>query len=99
MPRRNGSNPIGSGQAAEEFRKRAAALKDGALDLGSAGRQLAGETIQRVKHSAQHYYRRGTGQARAFETKVEDYVRSRPIRSLLIAAATGFVLAKLLRRR
>jgi ElaB/YqjD/DUF883 family membrane-anchored ribosome-binding protein len=96
MPRRNGST---SGQAAEEFRRHATALKDSARDLSSAGRQLAGETIERVKHSAQHYYRRGTGQARAIETKVEDYVRARPIRSLLIAASGGFLLAKLFGRR
>jgi ElaB/YqjD/DUF883 family membrane-anchored ribosome-binding protein len=99
MPRRNGSNQIGSGRAAEEFRKRASTLKDDALELGHASRQLAGETIERVKHSAQDYYRRGSSQARAIESAVEDYVRAYPIRSMLIAAAAGFILAKLLSRR
>jgi ElaB/YqjD/DUF883 family membrane-anchored ribosome-binding protein len=99
MPRRNGSNPIGSGPAAEEFRRRAATLRDDALELGHASRQLAGETIGRVKRSAQDYYRRGSSQARAIETAVEDYVRAYPIRSLLMAAAAGFILAKLLSRR
>jgi len=99
MPRRNGSNPLGSGEASHEFRKRAAVLRDDALELGHAGRQLAGETIGRVKQSAQDYYRQGRSQARAIETAVEDYVRAYPIRSLLMAAAAGFLLAKLLSRR
>jgi ElaB/YqjD/DUF883 family membrane-anchored ribosome-binding protein len=99
MPRRNGSNQIGSGQAAGEFRKRAATLRDDARELGHAGRQLAGETIDRVKHSAQDYYRRGSSQAKAIESAFEDYVRTYPIRSMLFAAAAGFVLAKLFSRR
>jgi ElaB/YqjD/DUF883 family membrane-anchored ribosome-binding protein len=99
MPRRNGSNPVTSRQAAGEFRKRAAVLKDDAVELGHAGKHLAGEAIGRVRQSAQDYYRQGWTQARAIETGVEDYVRANPIRSLLMAAGAGYLLAKLLGRR
>jgi ElaB/YqjD/DUF883 family membrane-anchored ribosome-binding protein len=99
MPRRNGSNPVSAGQAAGEFRKRAAVLRDDAVELGHAGKHLAGETIHRVRQSAEDYYLQGCTKARAIETTVEDYVRSYPIRSLLMAAGAGYILAKLLGRR
>ena len=99
MPRRNGSNPMTSSQAAGEFRKRAAVLKDDAVELGHAGKHLASETIDRVRQSAQDYYRQGWTQARAIETSVEDYVRTYPIRSLLMAAGAGYLLAKVFGHR
>jgi ElaB/YqjD/DUF883 family membrane-anchored ribosome-binding protein len=96
MPRRNGAKMR---PAAEEFRKRATTLRDDALELGTAGRRLAGDALHQAGEAAQDYYREGRARATEFERALEELVRAYPIRSVCIAAAAGFVLARLLVRR
>jgi ElaB/YqjD/DUF883 family membrane-anchored ribosome-binding protein len=78
---------------------RAAALQDDAIQLGVAGKRLAGETAHRATEMAQDYYRRGRTRASDVEKAVEENVRAHPFRSILMAAGIGFLLAKLLGRR
>jgi ElaB/YqjD/DUF883 family membrane-anchored ribosome-binding protein len=85
--------------AADEFRKRAATLRDDALELGVAGRRLAGDALHQAGETAQNYYREGRARAIEFEGALEELVRAYPIRSACVAAAAGFLLARLLVRR
>ncbi|HKD35583.1 MAG TPA: hypothetical protein VKB78_02250 [Pirellulales bacterium] len=96
MPRRNGARIR---PATDEFRKRAATLRDDALELGVAGRRLAGNALHQAGETAQVYYREGRERAIEFERALEELVRAYPIRSVCIAAAAGFLLARLLVRR
>jgi ElaB/YqjD/DUF883 family membrane-anchored ribosome-binding protein len=96
MPRRNGAKIR---PAADEFRKLAATLRDDAFELGVAGRRLAGDALHQAGETAQDYYRQGRAQMSEFEQALEDIVRAYPIRSVCIAAAAGFLLARLLVRR
>jgi ElaB/YqjD/DUF883 family membrane-anchored ribosome-binding protein len=96
MPRRNGAKMR---PAADEFRKRAVILRDDALELGSAGRRLAGDALHQAGETAHVYYREGRARALEFERSLEELVRAYPIRSVCIAAAAGFLLARLLIRR
>jgi ElaB/YqjD/DUF883 family membrane-anchored ribosome-binding protein len=85
--------------AGDEFRKRAATLRHGALELGVAGRQLAGDALHQARETAQNYYREGRARAIEFERALEKLVRAYPIRSVCVAAAAGFLLARRLVRR
>jgi ElaB/YqjD/DUF883 family membrane-anchored ribosome-binding protein len=96
MPRRNGAKIR---PAAEEFQKRAATLRDDALELGLAGRRLAGDALHQAGETAQDYYRQGRAHMSEFERALEDLVRAYPIRAVCVAAAAGFLLARLLTRR
>lgn len=96
MPRRNGAKMR---PAADEFRKQMATLRDDALELGSSGRRLAGDAIHQAAESAQDYYQHGRERAFEFERALEELVRAYPIRSVCVAAAAGFLLARLLVRR
>jgi ElaB/YqjD/DUF883 family membrane-anchored ribosome-binding protein len=99
MPRRNGSNPVSATPAAVEFRKRAATLRDDAVELGMAGKRLAEDALYQAGETAQDYYRQGRTRVLDFERALEDIVRAYPIRSLCVAAAAGFLLARLIARR
>ncbi|HEY2148965.1 MAG TPA: hypothetical protein VGH32_13575 [Pirellulales bacterium] len=85
--------------AADEFRKQVATLRDDALELGSAGRRLAGDALHEASQTARVYYRQGRESAFEFERALEELVRAYPIRSVCVAAVAGFLLARLLVRR
>ena|SRR5438270_5564682 len=99
MPRRNGSESLNVGPAADEFRKRAAVLRDDAVEFGAAGRRLAEDALSRAGETAQDYYRQGRKRMLDLERALEDVVRAYPIRSLCAAACAGFLLARLIMRR
>jgi len=99
MPRRNGSESLNVGPAAAEFRKRAATLRDDAVEFGVAGRRLAEDALHRAGETAQDYYRQGRARMLDLERALEEVVRAYPIRSLCVAAGAGFLLAKLVFRR
>ncbi|HEV2971272.1 MAG TPA: hypothetical protein VGY55_14955 [Pirellulales bacterium] len=99
MPRRNGLNPLAGSAAADEFMKQVAALQDDAIQLGLAGKRLAGDTAHRATEMAQDYYRRGRTRMTDVEKAVEKKVRDYPVRSILLAAGIGYLLARLLGRR
>src|SRR5947209_19558779 len=99
MPPRNGSQSLHVGPAADEFRKRAATLRNDAIEFGMAGRRLAEDAFSRVSDTTQDYYRQGRARMLDLERALEDVVRAYPIRSLCVAAGAGFLLARLVFRR
>jgi ElaB/YqjD/DUF883 family membrane-anchored ribosome-binding protein len=99
MPRRNGLDSLNAGPAADGFRKRAAALRDDAIEFGVAGRRLAEDALSRAGETAQDYYRQGRERMLDLERALEDLVRAYPLRSLCLAAGAGFLLARLVTRR
>jgi ElaB/YqjD/DUF883 family membrane-anchored ribosome-binding protein len=99
MPRRNGSESLNVGPAAVEFRKRAATLRDDAVEFGMAGRRLAEDALHRAGETAQDYYRHGRARMLDLERALEGVVRAYPIRSLCLAAGAGFLIGRLFMRR
>ena len=74
--------------AAELFRQQASTVKDDLRELGRRGLDAAQEKLGEAKQKAQ-----------SVEGQIEDYVRQKPLKSVLIAAGAGLVLGLLLRRR
>jgi ElaB/YqjD/DUF883 family membrane-anchored ribosome-binding protein len=68
-------------------------------DMGGDVRDVAREQVSHIKDKAADYYEQGRKKARRWERGFEDYVAEQPVKSLLVAAGVGFVLALLWRRR
>jgi ElaB/YqjD/DUF883 family membrane-anchored ribosome-binding protein len=77
-----------------------------AYDAGSAkaqeyyqtGKDKAAAYLETGKEKANEYYDLSKAKAQEWETDVEQYIREKPIQSVLIAAGVGAVLGLLLRR-
>ena len=75
-----------------------------ASDVRSAPlRHAAGESLEKAREATKDLYLRGKERVVAWEENVEDRIRERPMRSILIAAgvgaAVGVVLGVALARR
>jgi len=75
-------------------RRRATALKDDAIDLGAAGKRLAGEALHQATESAQYLYEQGRTRVVDFEESLEESIRAYPIRSVFIAFGVGYLFGR-----
>jgi len=62
-------------------------------------KESVGDIAQAERERLQGVYARGKERVQAVQHDFEDYVRQKPVRSLLIAAGTGAALGFLLGRR
>ena len=69
-----------------------------AQEYYQTGKDKAQEYLDTGKEKAQEYYDLSKAKAQEWETDVEQYIREKPIQSVLIAAGVGAVLGLLLRR-
>jgi ElaB/YqjD/DUF883 family membrane-anchored ribosome-binding protein len=82
-PRREGS-----------FRERAEELTEALRDAGHAAR----EKLEQLKGALGEYYEQGVKTTQEAEHRLEDYVREKPLRSILMAAGVGALLVWFWRR-
>jgi ElaB/YqjD/DUF883 family membrane-anchored ribosome-binding protein len=83
----------------EQMRDTARQVKDDVRALGTQMRDVANEKMHGLKDQAAEYYRQGKIRARAIEEDMVDYIREKPMTSLLVAAGVGVLLGIFLRRR
>jgi ElaB/YqjD/DUF883 family membrane-anchored ribosome-binding protein len=69
-----------------------------ARDAAAQARDAAAEKIGQIRDHANDYYESGKQRAQEWEQGLEDYVREKPIQSLLIAAGVGMLLGVLWKR-
>jgi ElaB/YqjD/DUF883 family membrane-anchored ribosome-binding protein len=72
--------------------------KDKAQEYLHTGREKAEEYLHTGADKAQEYYEMSREKAMELEQNVEQYIREKPLQSVLIAAGVGAVLGFLLRR-
>lgn len=77
---------------------KATQLKDQAQAYYETGKDRAQEYLETGRERAQEYYEMGRERAMEYEQQVENYIREKPLQSVLIAAGVGAVLGFLLRR-
>jgi len=85
--------------AREQLRSHTETVRD---DIGQLGRLATGaarEKLDEARGVATEYYEHGRKKAGEYETQVVDYVRTKPLKSILIAAGVGALLGILISRR
>ncbi|MEF2071774.1 DUF883 family protein [Consotaella aegiceratis] len=106
-----GSTPAGGSSAAADDRLEAqvARLREDVAGVADALRSLAGERAEDAKRQAyalrddvrqrgERYVRQAQDAASELEEQISERVRAEPIKSVLIAAAAGYLYARLFRR-
>ena len=89
----------GDSKKTEEVRQRARVVREDVRELGRAARGAAEETYEEVKRHAGDYVDRQKQRVTEFEDQLVEYVRQKPLQSVLIAAGAGLLLGFLLHRR
>ena len=85
--------------AREQLRSHTETVRDDIGQLGRLAKSAAREKLDEARVAAADYYEQGRKRAGEYETQVVDYVRTKPLKSILIAAGVGALLGILISRR
>lgn len=88
-----------TGPTPEQMKSKAQETGQNIREMGQMAREAAKARFDQAREAASDYYQRAKDKAMEWEEGMEDYVREKPVRSLLIAAGVGLLLGILLRRR
>lgn len=77
----------------------AGSIMDAVKELGSATGEAAVEGFDQMRNTAGEYIEQGREQIVSFEQSVEEYVREKPMKSLLMAMGAGCLLGMIWSRR
>ena len=83
----------------EQIREQTGAVRDDLGQLGRLAKQAAKEKLDEARETASGYYDHGRKKADELETQLADYVRTKPLKSILIAAGIGALFGILISRR
>ena len=84
---------------AESVANRAATVAEDIKDLGAAAKRTVADSADALRETANEYLEQGRAKAREAGERVQQQVGDRPMTSVLLAAAVGFVLGMLWVRR
>jgi ElaB/YqjD/DUF883 family membrane-anchored ribosome-binding protein len=68
-------------------------------EMRSAGKQLAADSVDVVRQTANELMEDGRSKAREVVASAQSKVQEKPVKSVLVAAAIGFLLGVFWRRR
>ena len=83
----------------ERLRQQTGAVREDLGELGRLAKQAAREKIDEARETAADYYDQGRKKADELEDQLADYVRAKPLKSILIAAGVGALFGILISRR
>jgi ElaB/YqjD/DUF883 family membrane-anchored ribosome-binding protein len=97
-------------KAADRFRAQTGAVRDEVRELGRVTREAAQEKLDAARRAAEEAYQQGRKKAGDLydqskrkagdvEDQVVEYIRDKPLKSLVIAAGVGMLLGIILSRR
>jgi ElaB/YqjD/DUF883 family membrane-anchored ribosome-binding protein len=85
--------------ATEQLRSQAGTVKEDLGQLGKLAKDATREKLGEAREAAADYYEKGRVKAGELESQLTDYVRAKPLKSVLIAAGVGALLGILASRR
>ena len=91
----NMTNP----SATEQLRSHGETVREDLGQLGRLAKSAAREKLGEARGVASDYYGQGRKKTGELETQVVDYVRTKPLKSVIIAAGVGALLGILMSRR
>ena len=83
----------------DEVRQQVRVVRDDVRELGRAAKGAAGEVYDDVRRQTGEFVEARKQRATEFEDQIVEYVRQKPLQSVLIAAGAGALLGFLLTRR
>jgi len=83
----------------DRLAKQARELSNDVQDFGAIAKDAAQEKLGQLREDASEYYERGRDKVRNVVHTVEQYVRERPLMSVLIAAGVGLLFGRFWKRR
>jgi ElaB/YqjD/DUF883 family membrane-anchored ribosome-binding protein len=73
-------------------------IRDKAQEVGTQVRDKAQKMARQGEATASDYYQQGREQVEALGNTLEDYIRTKPLQSILMAAGLGMCMALLLKK-
>ena len=83
----------------ERMSEQASAAAKNVQDVGAKAREMASESVDSLRETANQYLDEGRQRVRELGDTVQHRVQDRPMTSILIATAIGFLLGVLWVRR
>jgi ElaB/YqjD/DUF883 family membrane-anchored ribosome-binding protein len=74
-------------------------LSEDLKEMGATVKDAAQEKLRNVRENATEYYEQGRDNAHGVLCDFEQYVRARPLKSVLIAAGVGLLFGRFWMRR
>ena len=90
---------VATANPTDELRQQAKAVREDLGQLGRAATNVAQEKLGEAKRYADEYLDQGKQKATEIEDQLEEYIRNKPLKSVLIAAGAGALIGYLLGRK
>lgn len=87
------------GSATEQLRSKTCEVRENLKEMGSLATEAAREKFQEAKAGTQECLERSRAKLADTKENVEDFIRERPLQSVLIAAGAGVLVGLLLSRK
>ena len=88
-----------STSATEQLREQAGTVREDLGRLGHLAKDATREKVGDAREKASVYYDKGRAKAEQLEAQLVDQIRSKPLKSILIAAGIGALFGLLITRR
>ena len=79
--------------------KQATKVKKDLEQMGETAKDIAEEQFEQVGEIASEYYEQGRDKVHGVACACEQFIRERPLRSVLMAAGIGWLLGRVWKRR
>jgi ElaB/YqjD/DUF883 family membrane-anchored ribosome-binding protein len=83
----------------ETISERASAISKDFQDVRTATKQMATDSVDALRRTANDFVEEGRSKAREVVARAQNKVQKKPVASVLVAAAIGFLLGVFWRRR
>ena len=93
----NGATPADA-PSTEQLQQKLNELKQDLQQVGQLLKSAAQEKLEGLRNAATQRVRQGRAKTEQAGGSVEEYIRAKPVRSVLLAAGVGAVLGAILRR-
>ena len=85
--------------ASDRLGRKARKVTKDLQEMGEIAKDAAQERLGQLRENASEYCEQGQGKVQQVERSFEQYIRERPLKSILIAAGVGMLLGRFWRRR
>lgn len=85
--------------ASDRLGKQATRVKKDLEQMGGTAKDIAEDQFEHVGEMASEYYEQGRDKVHGVACACEQFVRERPLRSVLMAAGLGWLLCQVWKRR